>query len=171
MGNKYVDDETIKLLDDRIAELKKAEYSQENQSRIHKLIRIKQELKNDENQNKTKIVQITEKNENRIHIQTTFAEFMSSGENDKERQELKKKMRIAIERGLTDYQRKVLNMNYFQGMTQMEIGKELGVSQQIISKTLKRARKNIRRYTEMIDQNNGDLPDYFKNKYSSKNTL
>jgi DNA-directed RNA polymerase specialized sigma24 family protein len=45
-------------------------------------------------------------------------------------------LRAALERALTDKQREVVEMHFFEGLSQGEIARRLGVSQQVVQKRL-----------------------------------
>ena len=56
--------------------------------------------------------------------------------------------RIALKEAvghLTDRERKILSMRFFQGKTQMEVSAEIGISQAQVSRLEKNALRQIRR--------------------------
>ena len=49
-------------------------------------------------------------------------------------------------RGLSDREKRILNLRFFRGMTQMEVSAEIGISQAQVSRLEKSALKTIRQY-------------------------
>lgn len=65
--------------------------------------------------------------------------------NDDQIRRLKKNMAIAIEQDLTNRQRQMLSMYYFDGKSMGEIGRELSVDESTVSRTIGRAVRRLHR--------------------------
>lgn len=65
--------------------------------------------------------------------------------NDDQIRRLKKNMAIAIEQDLTNRQRQMLSMYYFDGKSMVEIGHELSVNKSTVSRTIGRAVRRLYR--------------------------
>lgn len=65
--------------------------------------------------------------------------------NDNQIRRLKKNMAIAIEQDLTNRQRQMLLMYYFDGKSMGEIGHELSVDKSTVSRTIGRAVRRLYR--------------------------
>ena len=75
-----------------------------------------------------------------------YARIMSEAEtNDKEINELKIKLTMALRQEVSPKQRLALRLYYVDGMKMKEIAEELGVDRSTVSRTLKRAENNLRR--------------------------
>lgn len=60
----------------------------------------------------------------------------SQSSNDPSRERLARALRTAIEHELTDKQREVVDAYFYQGESQGEIARRLGISQQVVQKRL-----------------------------------
>lgn len=60
----------------------------------------------------------------------------SRSSSDPQREELARALRRAIEHDLTEKQREVVDAYFFQGESQGEIAKRLGITQQVVQKRL-----------------------------------
>ncbi len=56
-----------------------------------------------------------------------------------------------IETRLSERQRQIVHMYFYEMKRSCDIAKELGVNRSTVSRTLSRALKNIKRYTELYD--------------------
>lgn len=56
-----------------------------------------------------------------------------------------------IETRLSNRQRQIVQMHFYEAKRCCDIAKELGVNRSTVSRTLSRALKNIKRYTELYD--------------------
>ena len=74
----------------------------------------------------------------------------SHGDNSDKIAELQKLLIRAIEKKLTDRQREVIELKYFNNYKGKEIAKELGISASTVSRTLKSAEKNLKSALEIF---------------------
>ena len=58
---------------------------------------------------------------------------------------------------LTEKQKQIINLVYIKGFSDTEIGQLLNISQQAVSKTHKKALKNIREYIETHKDKKGGI--------------
>ncbi len=55
---------------------------------------------------------------------------------ERQRDELVRALRLVVARDLTQRQRRIIELYFFEGRTQQEVAEELGVSQQVVSRQL-----------------------------------
>lgn len=67
-------------------------------------------------------------------------------DNSEQLSRLRRNLRLARERELSERQREMLSLYYDQGMTIPQIAKRLGVNRSTVSRTLRRARDRLYRF-------------------------
>ena len=67
-----------------------------------------------------------------------------SADNSKEISRLKRNLIRALQEDVTPRQRQTLLLYYSDGLNMREIGEKLGVDKSTVSRTIKRARRNLR---------------------------
>lgn len=67
-------------------------------------------------------------------------------DNSEQLSRLRRNLRLARERELTERQREMVSLYYDQGMTVPQIAKQLGVNRSTVSRTLRRARDRLYRF-------------------------
>ena len=70
----------------------------------------------------------------------------NAGDNGEQMTRLRRNLRLARERELTERQREMVALYYDQGMTMPQIAERLGVSRSTVSRTLRRARDRLYRF-------------------------
>ncbi|WP_187296374.1 sigma-70 family RNA polymerase sigma factor [Tepidibacter mesophilus] len=63
---------------------------------------------------------------------------------------MKNNLKIAMNEYLTDRQKEILNMYYFDNKTIVQISNELGVTKGTVSITLKRAKNNLKKIKKFM---------------------
>lgn len=89
----------------------------------------------------------TEKNFDPISRKTEYRLWLESqGEaNEEQLKRLKKNLGMAIDRELTEPQRKYINDFYFKGLSVTKIAEKYAVNKSTVSRTLIRARRKLER--------------------------
>ncbi|MEY8259316.1 sigma-70 family RNA polymerase sigma factor [Oscillospiraceae bacterium 50-60] len=67
-------------------------------------------------------------------------------DNGEQMTRLRRNLRLARERELTERQREMVALYYDQGMTMPQIAERLGVNRSTVSRTLRRARDKLHRF-------------------------
>lgn len=67
-------------------------------------------------------------------------------DNGEQMTRLRRNLRLARERELTERQREMVALYYDQGMTMPQIAERLGVNRSTVSRTLRRARDRLHRF-------------------------
>ena len=67
-------------------------------------------------------------------------------DNGEQMTRLRRNLRLARERELTERQREMVGLYYDQGMTMPQIAERLGVNRSTVSRTLRRARDRLHRF-------------------------
>ena len=67
-------------------------------------------------------------------------------DNSEQLSRLRRNLRLARERELTERQREMVSLYYDQGMTMPQIAERLGVNRSTVSRTLRRARDRLYRF-------------------------
>ena len=70
----------------------------------------------------------------------------NAGDNGEQMTRLRRNLRLARERELTERQREMVALYYDQGMTMPQIAERLGVNRSTVSRTLRRARDRLHRF-------------------------
>ena len=69
-------------------------------------------------------------------------------DNGEQMTRLRRNLRLARERELTERQREMVALYYDQGMTMPQIAERLGVNRSTVSRTLRRARDRLHRFLQ-----------------------
>ncbi|MGN1080470.1 MAG: sigma-70 family RNA polymerase sigma factor [Acutalibacteraceae bacterium] len=72
-------------------------------------------------------------------------DYFSGGDNAEQLKRAKKMIKSAMEEELTPLQRETLTEYYFKGKTMAQIAREQGINKATVSRTVKRARENIKK--------------------------
>ena len=70
----------------------------------------------------------------------------NAADNGEQMTRLRRNLRLARERELTERQREMVALYYDQGMTMPQIAERLGVNRSTVSRTLRRARDRLHRF-------------------------
>lgn len=80
---------------------------------------------------------------NRASLQSFMRD--QAGDNSERMARLRKNLMTAVKDELTDRQKQVVDLFFFEGMGVTQIGKELGLDKSTVSRTLKRAKNKLYR--------------------------
>ncbi len=69
---------------------------------------------------------------------------LSSGDNSRQLEHIKENLNRAIEEELTDRQKQIVNMFFFDGLNLTEISAELGLNKSTVSRHLTRSKEKLK---------------------------
>ena len=87
---------------------------------------------------------VTEAHPDYIKRLLELSEESEAETNQAQMQRLKRALRDVIKNDLTPRQKEMVVLYYYEGLNMRQIGERLGVDKSTVSRTIKRARRNLR---------------------------
>ncbi|MBB6218677.1 RNA polymerase sigma factor (sigma-70 family) [Anaerosolibacter carboniphilus] len=97
-----------------------------------------------------KNIPLTHENQDYLFYIMDSSSKMQMNTNEKQIEKMKQSLKIAMEVGLTERQKLLIEKYYFEGKTMREIGEELGIAKSTVSLTIKRAKEKLEKIKNII---------------------